>query len=135
MKTPLALFLLSIALRADVRICEEQKSGDVTAVICPQTLNTLLWLPMLPGDAPGVMNLSLKTANPFTSGFRVTVTYYRSLDMTDVASFSGFLDAAELGQYATLPIVTGQIGGVKSIEVSEVPRIASRIVFGAGDGQ
>ncbi len=128
MKTLFTLILLATAAHAEVRLCEELKSGNVSAVICPQTLNTLLYLAQLPGDQPGVMNLSIKTANPATVGFRVTVTYYRSLDKTDVATVSGYLEAGALGEYSTLPIVTGQIGGVKSLTVVEVPPVRA-IVF------
>ncbi len=130
MKILLALVLLSIAARADVRVCEPLKSADITAVICPQTLNTLLYLAQLPGDAPGVMNLSIKTANSQTSGYRVSVTLYRSLDKTDTFTVSGFLDAGKQGEYATLALVTGQIGGVKSIDITEIPPMAT-IRFGA----
>ncbi len=129
MKTLFAFILLATAARADVRVCEELKSGAVVAVICPQTLNTLLYLAQLPGDQPGVMNLSIKTQNRMTVGYRVSVTYYRSLDKTDVANVTGFLDAGKLGEYATLALVTGQIGGVKSIVITEVPPTVA-IVFG-----
>ncbi|HXI90464.1 MAG TPA: hypothetical protein VNH18_06955 [Bryobacteraceae bacterium] len=130
MKALIALFLLSFAVRADVRLCEALQAQDVTAVICPETLNTLLYLTALSTDTPpGVMDLSLKTQNPATAGFRVTVAYYRTLDKSDMATFIGFLEAGKVGQYATLQIVTGRIGGVKSIQITEIPAGVA-IVFG-----
>ncbi len=124
-----ALLFAARAYADDVRICEELKAGDVTALICPQTLNTLLWLAPLGGDNPGVMNLSVKTANPQTVGFRVTVSFYRSLDHAEVGTVIGFFDAGKVGEYSTIALLTGRIGGVKAIQVMEIqPALA--ILFG-----
>ncbi len=131
MKLILTLALLFAAsARADVRICEELKSIDLSAVICPQTLNTLLYfVGSAPSDIPGVMNLSLKTDNPLTIGYRVTVVYYRTLDHAEVGMVSGFLDVGKLGEYATLPLMTGRIGGIKSVEVIAI-QSAQIVLFG-----
>ncbi len=128
--TVLAALLFAASARADVRICEELKSSDITAVICPQTLSTLLYfVGSGPSDAPGVMNLSLKTLNTQAIGFRVTVWYYRSLDHAEVGMISGYLDADKSGEYATLSLMTGRIGGIKSIEVMEI-RFTGATLFG-----
>ncbi len=131
MKTLFVLLLLSIAARAEVRFCEELKSrGDVTVVICPQTLGTLEHLGALGhNDGVGALNVSLKTANAATTGYRVTVTYFRSATSTEPAIVVGFLDAGKVGEYATLQLVTGQVASVKSIEVVEIPPSVP-VVFG-----
>lgn len=125
----LTTLLFSTGAFADVRICEELKSSDITAVICPQTLDTLIWLAPLPGDNPGVMNLSLKTLNTQAIGFRVTVWYFRTLDHAEVSVISGYIDANKTGGYATLPLMTGRIGGIQSIEVMEI-RPSGATLFG-----
>ncbi len=122
MKTLFTFLLLSVAAHADVRFCEPVTSQDVTVVACPQTLNTLLFLaPLQVNAAPGVVNLSLKTSNPLTTGFRVTMTYYRTFEKAEVSSITGFVDAGKLGEYVTLPLLTGRLSGIKSIEVVEIP--------------
>ncbi len=126
----IAFLFAASAYADDVRICEELKSSDISAVICPQTLSTLLYfVGSAPSDAPGVMNLSLKTLNTQAIGFRVTVWYYRTLDHAEVGMISGYLDADKSGAYATLPLMTGRIGGIKSIEVMEI-RFTGATLFG-----
>jgi len=130
MKTLLCFFLFLISSHAQVRLCEELKSGNVSAVICPQTLNTLIYLaPVSVDDVPGVMNLSLKSANPLTTGFRVSVRYYRSIYDAETSVITGYVDAASPGEYATLQLLTGRISGVKSIEVTEIPPPSQVITF------
>lgn len=98
-------------------------------VACPQTLNTLAYLaPLQANDAPGIVNLSLKTTNPLTTGFRVTVSYFRTFDQVEPSTVTGFVDAAKVGEYATMPLLTGRLVGIKSIEVVEIPPAAT-IVF------